>query len=60
MCVMSPSAGTNAGGLHVELCVPNENHRTYCVETADKMGCANDAATWPKIAMFLCRFPSTI
>jgi hypothetical protein len=29
MCVMSPSAGTGAGGLHVELCVPNENHRAY-------------------------------
>jgi hypothetical protein len=26
---MSPSAGTGAGGLHVELCVPNENHRAY-------------------------------
>jgi hypothetical protein len=31
MCVMSPSAGTGAGGLHVELCVPNENHRVYSV-----------------------------
>jgi hypothetical protein len=26
---MSPSAGTGAGGLHVELCVPNENDRAY-------------------------------
>jgi hypothetical protein len=24
-----PNAGTGAGGLHVELCVPNENHRAY-------------------------------
>jgi hypothetical protein len=32
MHVMSPSAGTGAGGLHVELCVPNENHRAYSVE----------------------------
>jgi hypothetical protein len=31
MCVMSPSAGTGASGLHVELCVPNENHRAYSV-----------------------------
>jgi hypothetical protein len=31
MCVMSPSAGTGAGGLHVEFCVPNENHRAYSV-----------------------------
>jgi hypothetical protein len=22
MCVMSPSAGTGAGGVHLELCVP--------------------------------------
>jgi hypothetical protein len=29
MWVMSPSAGTGAGGMHVELCVPNENHRAY-------------------------------
>jgi hypothetical protein len=28
---MSPSAGTGAGELHVELCVPNENHRAYNV-----------------------------
>jgi hypothetical protein len=33
MCGMSPSAGTAAGGLHVELCVPNENHRAYSVVT---------------------------
>jgi hypothetical protein len=31
MCVMNPSAGTGAGGLHVELCVPNENHGAYSV-----------------------------
>jgi hypothetical protein len=29
MFVLCPSAGTGAGGLHVELCVPNENHRAY-------------------------------
>jgi hypothetical protein len=34
MCVMSPSAGTGADGLHVELCVPNENHRAYSVPAA--------------------------
>jgi hypothetical protein len=34
MCVMSPSAGTGAGGLHVELCVPNENQRAYSVSAA--------------------------
>jgi hypothetical protein len=32
MCVMSPGAGTGAGGLHVELCVSNENHRVYSVD----------------------------
>jgi hypothetical protein len=31
MCVMSPSAGTGAGGLHMELYVPSENHRAYSV-----------------------------
>jgi hypothetical protein len=31
MCVMCPSAKTGAGGLHVELCVPYENHRAYSV-----------------------------
>jgi hypothetical protein len=31
MCVLSPSAGTGAGELHVELCVPNENHEAYSV-----------------------------
>jgi hypothetical protein len=29
---MSLSAGTGAGGLHVELCVPNENHRAESVD----------------------------
>jgi hypothetical protein len=35
VCVMSPTAGTGAGGLHVELCVPmpNENHRAYSTST---------------------------
>jgi hypothetical protein len=40
MCVMSPSAGTGAVGLHVELCVPNENHRVYSVVEANHVDAA--------------------
>jgi hypothetical protein len=31
VCHEPYSAGTGAGGLHVELCVPNKNHRAYSV-----------------------------
>jgi hypothetical protein len=39
MCVMSPSAGTGAGGLHVEL--PNEKHRVYMLNMRVKTGRAS-------------------
>jgi hypothetical protein len=31
LCNEPYSAGTGAGGLHAEFCVPNENHRAYSV-----------------------------